>query len=444
MTLLDVLFKLLIVLLLVGLNGLFVAAEFAIVTVRKTRIEQLVEEGNAVARVVQRAVKHPDMYIAATQLGITMASLGLGWVGEPTIAQMVEPPLQSLIGGFAPAASHAIAIAISFALITSLHIVLGELAPKSLALQNPERVAMIVTTPTDLFLRVFRPFIIALNTAGNVVVRALGARPAEGHTLVYSVDELKMLVSQSREAGVIEEQEQEIIDRVFEFGETTAREVMVPRTEVIGIEAGTTIDDFLRFAVAQNHSRFPVFERDLDQIIGVAYLRDAIQSVLAGDSQTRGVESISREALVLPETVRVDVLLSEMKRRRIQLVILADEYGGTAGIVTLEDVMESIVGEVQDEFETVTSDIMPQPDGSAIVNGLVLIDQVNERFGLGLPTDDYDTIGGYVFGQIGRKPERGDVVDVEGARLRVVDLDGLRIAAIQVIPQRQGHQSVAI
>lgn len=420
------------VLLLVAANGFFVASEFALVTVRRSRVEQLLAEGRAGAAALKRATHHLDAYIAATQLGITMASLALGWVGEPALAHLLEP-LFHLIPPLATVGTHAVSAALSFATITALHIVLGELAPKSLALQRAEATALAVVLPLEGFYRVFRPAVVLLNAAGNLVVRAVGLQPATGEESVHSPEELKLLVATSRRAGLLAEQEQQMLNRVFDFAEIAAHEVMVPRTEMVCVPVEASLPEVVRIATEHGYSRFPVYEGDLDHIVGVVHIRDLLRAT-QGDRRRFDLRRVMRDPIVMPDVVKVDLLLNEMKRRKTRLVILIDEFGGTAGLVTMEGLLERIVGDVGDEFKAPEPEISELEDGSTLIAGLTLIDEVNQRLGLNIDNSYYDTIGGYVFGAIGRRPEVGDEVHVDGRVLRVESLDGLRIAMVRLLP----------
>ena len=423
---------LLAIMLLVLGNGFFVAAEFSLVTVRKTRIDQLIAEGSSTARVVRRALSDPDSYIAATQLGITMTSLGLGWIGEPALAHVIEPAFAVLGDRIALATSHSIAFTIAFAVITSLHIVLGELAPKTVALQYPERMSLIVARPTDLFMKVFWPFIRLLNGMGRAVVQAFGMRPPSGHSLVHSEEELKMLVTASQEAGVIEEDEEQMLHRVFGFADLTAGQVMVPRTEMVAIAADASIDGVLQAVARGGHDRYPVYKKDLDNIVGVLHLTDLLLVIASGSAVD--VSALARDAYTVPETMPADTLLGEMRARNTPLAIVIDEYGGTAGLVTFAGLMERIVGSLG--HEGAGGGITVLADGSALVDGLALVTDVNEQFGLRIDEDVYNTIGGYVLGRLGRRARLGDRIEVERRTMRVEALDGLRVARVFISRER--------
>lgn len=426
------------VLLLVCANGFFVAAEFALVTVRKTRINQLIAEGNRRALGVRDAIAEPDRFIAATQVGITMASLALGWVGEPAVARSIEPLLAYLPTEWARAGAHSIGIGISFAFITSLHVVVGELAPKTIALQYAEKTALLVTAPTRLFMKALWPFIALLNGLGTRLVGMLGLRAPSRHSMVHSEEELKMLVTASQEAGVLEEDEEQMLHRVFGFGDLTAGQVMVPRTEMNGIRADATMTQLIEQVSRQPHPWLPVCGNGLDDILGFLHVEDVFPALSQPPAQFR-VTDYLREAMTVPETLNADDVLEEMRRHGTHHAVVIDEYGGTAGVVTFEGLMERIVGEVGSEFNPGRTRISVLPDGSALIDGLALTTDVNVQFGLHIDEDVYTTVGGFVLGQLGRRARLGDRVEVEGRTLRVEALDRLRVARVYLSGPRRGR-----
>ena len=421
------------VLLLVLANGFFVAAEFALVSVRRTRIATLVADGNLRARWVQKAIDDPDRFIAATQLGITLASLGLGWVGEPALSGLIMPMIEWLPVELESAVSHSISAGLAFSIITFLHVVVGELAPKSIALQNPEKTSLAVAQPTVWTERIFKPVIWLLNGSGNALLRFAGIKPASGHELVHSVDELKMLVRASAVEGMVEVDAEEMLHAVFDFGDLLVRQVMIPRTEMIAIPADAMATDILDLATQNPFTKFPVYGDNLDQILGIVHLKDLIPVLRDSEDNTRSARDLMRNAIFIPETARVSTLLHFFRMHQRHIAIVLDEYGGTAGIVTLEDLLDEIVGEVNDPFDH-EQDILPLPDGSSLLDGLTLIEDVNEHFNLSLIDPHYDTIAGYMLGKLERLAQVGDVVVIDGIRLRVEYLDGYRIARISIQP----------
>ena len=424
----EALWRLAAVLALVLANGFFVAAEFSIVTVRKTRVDQLIAEGHRAARAVRRAVSDPDPFIAATQLGITMSSIGLGWIGEPALAAMIVPALRFLPLTIAEATAHSIAVAIAFAIVTALHIVLGELAPKTIALDKPEGTSLLVVKPTELFMKAFWPFIRVLNGMGRAVVSMLGLSSDGGHSMVHSEAELKMLVTASQEAGVLEEHEEQMLHRVFGFADLNAGQVMIPRTELVAAPADMPLRDLTAKIGQGTHTRLPVYRTGLDDVVGMLHVTDLLKAIAAGD-MSLNAGALAREVLTVPETLGADDLLAEMRRRRVREALVIDEYGGTAGLVTFESLMERIIGEIPGELGAQTRTVT-RPDGSADIDGLALVGDVNEQFGLHIDEDTYTTMGGFVLGRLGRRAKVGDTIDVEGRKLRVEALDGLRVAKV--------------
>jgi CBS domain containing-hemolysin-like protein len=426
------LLKLVAVAVLVLANGFFVAAEFALVSVRQTRITELVTQGNQAALWVEKALENPDRVIAATQLGITLASLGLGWVGEPALSHLLEPVIHLFPGEIQSELSHTISAGIAFAIITFLHVVVGELAPKSIALQNPERTSLVVARPTIWTEWIFKPAIWALNGTGNFLLKLVGVEPASGHELVHSVEELKMLVTASAEVGVVETEEGEMLHAVFDFGELLVRQVMIPRTEISAFEADMNLREAIDIAVNSSFTKFPVYDDDLDNIIGVVHIKDLLRAEQDPERQDCLVRSLIREALFVPETVPVKAVLREFRDRRQHIAIVMDEFSGTAGLVTLEDLMEEIVGEVSDPFDAGIPEIHPLDSGAVILDGLALIDDVNEALGTQFEAPHYDTIAGYFLGVLGRIPQVGDEVETDGVRLRVEKMDAMRVETLKL------------
>jgi CBS domain containing-hemolysin-like protein len=425
----DIVWRLAALTALVGANAFFVAAEFSIVTVRKTRIDQLIAEGHGTARAVRRAVSAPDRYIAATQLGITMASLGLGWMAEPTLAASIEPAFGFLPAHLAATTAHTIAVAISFAVITYAEMVFGELVPKSIALERSETLAMWTVRPVEIFMRALWPFIRLMHGTAQAVVTAIGLKGGDRRAMVHSEEELKMLVTASQEAGVLEENEEQMLHRVFGFADLTAGQVMVPRTELVAVSADTPVDALVAQFARGSHTRLPVYREEVDDVFGMLHVIDVMRALAAGTQATAG--SLVRELLTVPETLNADDLLAQMRRRRVREALVIDEYGGTAGVVTFESLMERIVGEVPGESGS-PAKISVRPDGSADVDGLALVTDVNAQFDLDIDESTYTTLGGYVLGRLGRRAKLGDTVECRGRRLRVDALDGLRVARVWV------------
>ena len=427
MTISSVLWRLAGLVALVCANGFFVSAEFSIVTLRKTRVDQLVAEGHAWARAVRRAITAPDRYIAATQLGVTMASLALGWIAEPALAELIQPAFTRLPHYLAETTAHSIAVAIAFTIVTAVHIVFGELAPKWVALERAETTAMIVVRPTEIFMRALWPFIHLLHTAARGILTGIGLH-GEGHRGgVHSEEELKMLVTASQEAGVLEEEEEQMLHRVFEFADLAAGQVMVPRTEIVAVSAETPREEILELLSRTGHTRLPVYRSNMDDMLGILYVTDLLRPLHRGAPINAG--ALAREALMVPETLRADDVLTEMRRRNVREALVIDEYGGTAGLVTFSSLMERIIGDLgAPSGESLR--IHTLPDGSAEIDGLVLVTDVNEQFDLHIDQDTYTTVGGFALGQLGRRPQLGDIVAVENRTMRVDALDGIRVARV--------------
>jgi putative hemolysin len=419
---------------LVCANGFFVAAEFSIVTVRKTRIDQMIAEGHRGARAVRRAVSAPDRYIAATQLGITMASLGLGWMAEPSLASVFEPALSFLPAHLAAATAHSIAVAIAFAIITAAEIVFGELAPKWIALERPESTAIWLVRPLELFMRAFWPFIRLVHGTAQAVIRVVGLRGADHRAMVHSEEELKMLVTASQEAGVLEEQEEQMLHRVFGFADLAAGQVMIPRTELVAVSAETPLRDLLKTIGRSEPTRVPVYRDDLDDVVGMLHLADLVKAL--GTEADVNAGALAREVLTVPITLGANDLLAEMRRRKVREALVIDEHGGTAGMVTFESLMERIIGEIPGEMGAQTRTVV-RSDGSADIDGLALVSDTNQQFGLHIDESTYTTIGGYVLGRLGRRARVGDVIDCEGRRMRVEATDGLRVAKVWLSKAKQ-------
>jgi CBS domain containing-hemolysin-like protein len=424
------------VLLLVLANGFFVAAEFAIVAVRRSRLQQLADEGVRSARAAQEVVQHLDSYIAACQLGITMASLGLGWMGEPAVARIIEPPLRVLLGRHAETAAHGLTVAVAFAVITALHIVIGELAPKGMALQRPEGTSLRVARPLQAFYRVFQIPIRLLNAVGNLALRLFGLKPAAGHQLVHSAEELELIVDASGRAGTVEPSEARIASRAFYFADLTAGSLMTPRTELEAIAVDASRDEILEVARHARHSVLPVYDRTLDHVLGTVNVRDLLDAALG--SERPDIRARIRPLVEVPEALRADAVLEQMRKARTGMALVVDEYGGTAGIITLHDLLEALVGRIDEAAEGSQPVIGPrEPDGSRAFDGLVRLAEFEEVTAIVLGEEDRqsaDTLGGLVMARLGRLPRVGDEVVIQGRHLKVESLDRLRVARVRLLP----------
>lgn len=435
-------------------------------------------EGSRRAKNVLGLLSHLDSYIAATQLGITFTSLALGWIGEVAFEALIGPLVEAvpfIPGGAESATSHTISIVIAFSIITTLHIVFGELAPKSLALQRPDATVMAVATPIHWFYLLLRPFIWALNSVGNAVVRLFGIQPAAGHELVQSAEELRLSIDASREAGLVEQSAHDLVDRAFTFTNLEVRHAMVPRTEVVTVSVDASLHDILRIAAESTYTRLPVYEGDNDHIVGIVNIKRLLPLIYETtpltsitDRRTTGrltigatteedggvVTSVVAPATVaavaafdvrqfmvppfaVPESVAATELLTRMREAHTQIAIVIDEYGGTAGIVTLEDLVESLVGEIRDEGEATQAEPSLDADGSIVLDGMTALVEAREYYGLDLNRDEFgvESVGGFVFSALGRPAVVGDEVLVSsGQTLRVEELDGLRVARVRVLP----------
>lgn len=425
------------VLLLVAANAFFVAAEFALVAARRTRIDGLISRGDRKAVVVKKAIQSLDKYISGTQLGITLASLGLGWIGEPAVAGSIEHLFGGLPSPLDRIATHGVASGIAFACLTFLHIVLGELAPKTLALLHPEVISRWVAPPLILFTTATNPFIWLLNGSANAFLRLLHARTPTERERVHSPEEIRMLVEQSRKTGRLDAEDARLLEGVFEFSEKTAREVMTPRTEIVALPADLTLEEAADQVAVAGRSRYPVYGESLDDILGVVHAKD----VLAGLRSLKGggLRAVLRPAVFVPGTREVEDVLADMKRQKIHLAIVLDEFGGTAGLVTMEDLLEEIVGPIYDEYDRPSGELRAAPAGVApIIAGSTPIREVNTAFGLELDEQDYTTIGGFLFGAIGRLPKAGDQVAVKGAVFEIVEMEGRRVGSVRVARREPG------
>ncbi|WP_227356621.1 hemolysin family protein [Haladaptatus salinisoli] len=419
---------------LVVMNGVFVAAEFAFVKVRPTRVDTLVERGKPGATLVKDAIENLDGYLAVSQLGITLSSLGLGWIGEPAVAALIEP----ILGQFLPTGTiHLVAFALGFGFITFLHVVFGELAPKTFAIQEAERVALFVAPLMKFFYYVFVPGIIVFNGTANYFTRLAGVSPAAESEETHSEEEIRMILTHSEETGHIDLDEVEMIESVFELGDTIAREIMVPRPDVETVGASMTLSE-LRFVAANGtYTRYIVLDEDGDKPIGFVHAKDilrAIETETDHDSSLTARE-LARDVLVIPETRRIDAILAEFQTHGGgQIAVVIDEWGVFEGIVTIEDILEEIVGDIRDEFDTATQDpsIKKRDDGAYVVDGGVSVREVNDRLGAEFETDDVETIGGLVFSRLGRVPEVGDQIQQNEHDLQVEAVDDTRIERLVI------------
>lgn len=390
--------KLLMVAILIALTAFFVAVEFAIIKVRSSRIDQLVSEKRRGALAAKKVTSNLDEYLSACQLGITITALGLGWLGEPTIKHILEPLFLKL--HLSPAIASTVSFIIAFAVITFLHVVIGELAPKTLAIQRAEQVSLLLSKPIIYFYRVMYPFIWALNGSARLVTGLFGLHPASEHEVAHSEEELRLILSESYESGEINQREFKYVNNIFEFDNRVAKEIMVPRTEVVGLYEDEPFETHIKIIAQEKYTRYPVFGEDKDEIIGMVNVKDLFIRYMDGNrDEGCSITPYTRPVIEVLENIPIHDLLLQMQRKRIPLAVLYDEYGGTAGIVTLEDILEEIVGEIRDEYdEDEHPPIEHISEGCKIVEGKVLISEVNDLFGIHLIADDVDTIGGLDYG----------------------------------------------
>ena len=435
-----VLLRVLAVVLLVAANAFFVAAEFALVSVRDTRIQQLLDVHRISARTVQKLHSRIDELLAAVQLGVTLASLALGWIGEAALAHLLENAFQ---GVHHPAVyAHVIAILVAFVLITYLHTTLGELVPKSVALHRSERVALAVAGPMDIFITATKPFLYVMTHTARLILRAFGVpQIRQGGT--HSPEELKLIVTASRRLGLLPAFEEELIHRTLEMGEVTAREIMVPRPDIFSLPADLSLDEALTRVVEEQHSRVPIYDqqRGPEHIIGVLYSKDLtrwmrLRLVLSPDTAEQlalmEVRHLMRDVLLVPETKPLPDLLTEFKNRKRHLAVVVDEFGSTAGVVTVEDVLEQLVGEIEDEFD-VARQPLPAGTTTMLLDGSVPLRDLEMQYQLKLPREEgYETLAGFVLAHLQRIPRGGETFEYEGRRYTAMEMDGHRIAKVKV------------
>ena len=417
---------------LVLANGFFVAAEFSLVAVRRSRVAELVNERRLNAKALQRATDHLDAHLAATQLGITISSLALGWVGEPALAHLIEPLFAWLPEKFAGIGAHTLAVVIAFVIITALHIVLGELAPKSLALQRSERTSLVIVRPLSLFLLIFRPAIMFLNGLGNGVLRLMGLKPGTGEENLPSPAELSLLVSASHEAGLLHEAQEDAVGRILAIGERRIREIVTPRNEVDWVDLDDTPEERVEAIRACRHEQIVVSRGQIDDVVGVLRKQDLLDQFL--DGKPLDVEAATREPIVVHEGLAILKVLELFQTKPVRMAIVVDEYGSLEGIVTQTDLLEAMAGEIPEPGEEKM--VVERTDGSLLIDGMMPAVEAFDRLGFSEKprTEDFSTLAGFIITQLGHIPTVGDSVDSEGWRLEVVGMDGRRID--KVLAQR--------
>ena len=415
---------LLLALLFIIANGFFVAAEFAIVRVRPTQLAEMAADGSSRAKMARRITKHLDSYLSATQLGVTLASLALGWVGEPAFAALLLPRLIGL-GVFGPAVAHSIAAVVAFTLISALHIIFGELGPKYVAIDKTVPTALWVAHILRGFYVLMYPIIWLLNKSANGILGAIGIKPAGKEEMVHSEEELRMILASSEKAGVLSEENREIIEGVFEFSKRTARQIMVPRTDVVILSTTRSIDENLEIMRTTRHTRYPLCDGSLDQTIGLIHVKDLFLAQLLGPGGQ--LTDLKREILFVPENSTVDALLSQFIEHKTHMAVVLDEYGGASGIVSLENITEELFGQIQDEFDRERPEIEPLGNGRYRVRGDYLIEDLTDRLKVDVGEPAEETIGGYVAARLGREVAPGDRTTMGELQIEVVDAERFRV-----------------
>lgn len=426
-----VVFNLFIILFLLLANGFFVASEFALVSVRQTRISQLAKEGDSTAKITESALKELDKYIAATQLGITIASIALGWVGEATLAKIIHPLFDFLPFVSGTIATHTLAVAIAFIVITFMHVVIGELMPKSIALQYPEKTTLLITKPLVLIAKIFTPFIFLLNGFGNWFLKLLRIPPAHPSHSVHTEEEINMIIEESYKGGVLNETENFILKNTLKFSDLIAKQIMVPRCNVVTISENIDLKDLDKILQENQYSRYPVHNGSFDNIIGILHVKD-LYPYLRDCDENFSLANILRKPLLVPETMTTDMLLKNFKENKTEIAIVMNEFGGMSGIISLEDVLEEILGDVQDEFDDEEKEIKKVDENKYIVDGLLRIDEFFEFFEINRKEDEVETIGGFVQKLLGCIAKKNDKVCVEHLHIKVIETNGRRINKLLV------------
>jgi len=424
-----------IVFLLVFMNAFFVATEFAMVKVRKSRIETLAVEGTTNAKYTLKVVKNLNSYLSACQLGITLASLGLGWIGEPAVADLLTPLFN--LFQLQESAVHSISFILGFSIITGFHIVLGELVPKSLAIISSEKIAMYTSLPLIIFFNITFPIMWAFNHSTSLILKTFGVSLVDDHEVAHTDEEIKLLVEESYNHGLIDKTELTFIDNIFDFSEKTVKEIMIPRTDMDCIYIEDSFEDIIAFTINQQHTRYPVCKDNKDNVIGFIHIKDLYKQKIQGHSQN--IEDIIREIKFVPESLSISKLLKVFKIEKMQMAIIIDEYGGTFGLVTVQDILEEIVGEIQDEFDMEGNEIIKTEAGTYHVDGKVLIEDVIELLDIEIEAENIDTIGGWIYSQLKSYPQVNDKIIYEDYEFIILKCDSKRISKvlIQKSPQKE-------
>jgi len=423
-----ILINIIIVFLLVFMNGFFVATEFAMVKVRKSRIQTLVFEGNRNAKHILKVVKDLNSYLSACQLGITLASLGLGWVGEPAVSDMLMPLFNLFY--MPESAIHSISFILAFSIITGFHIVLGELVPKSLAIINTEKIAMYTALPLIMFYKLTYPIMWAFNSSTKLVLNIFGISQVEEHEAAHTDEEIKLLVEDSYKHGLIDKTELTFVDNIFDFSEKAVREVMMPRTDMACVFIEDSFDDIIAFTLKEHLTRYPVCKDSKDNVLGFIHIKDLYKQKIEGNNQN--IEGIIREIKFVPESLSISELFKVFQKEKAQIAIIIDEYGGTSGLITIEDILEEIVGEIQDEFDEEDSEITKTEDDNYIVDGKLILEDINELLKTNIESENVDTIGGWVYSQLTSYPQVNDKVTYDNYEFIVLKCNRKRISKVLI------------
>ena len=426
MDIVPILFQLLLVLFLIFMNGFFVAAEFSCVKIRPSRLETLIQEGSRQAKYAKRLTDHLDASLSVTQLGITLASLGLGWVGEPAVATLILPVTRFF--GLDDAIGHTVSLALAFSIITALHIILGELTPKTMAIQNVEKIMLTVALPMLIFHRVMYPFVWLLNHVANWVARRLGFEVASEGEEAHTEEEIRLLMEESHRKGLIDDTEVDFVDNVFDFTDLTVREIMTPRTDMVCVYLEDTMEENLKVILEEQLTRYPICHEDKDHIVGFLHVKDLMKVMAEG--RRPNLRRLARKALVVPESMDVSVLLKTMQKQRSQMAIVVDEYGGTSGMVTIEDIVEEIVGDIQDEFDEERPTAERRGQRVFSVDAKMLLEELDDILEVRIEDEDVDSVGGWLYDQIGTAPRVGQMAAGGGNTFFVEEIDGVRITRV--------------
>ena len=428
MDLVPILFQLLLVIFLIAMNGFFVAAEFACVKIRPSRLETLIQEGSRQAKYAKKLTDHLDASLSVTQLGITLASLGLGWVGEPAVATLILPITHAV--GLDDVVGHTISLALAFSIITGMHIVLGELTPKTMAIQNVEKIMLNVALPMLVFHRVMYPFVWLLNHVANWVAHRMGFHTASEGDDAHTEEEIRLLMEESHRQGLIDDTEVDFVDNVFDFTDLNVREIMTPRTDMVCLYLEDTMDENLHTILEEQLTRYPICHEDKDHIVGFLHVKDLMRVMAEG--RKPNLRRLARKALIVPESMDVSVLLKTMQKQRSQMAIVVDEYGGTAGMVTIEDIVEEIVGDIQDEFDEERPTAERRGKRIFSVDAKMLLEELEDILEIDIEDEDVDTVGGWLYDQIGQTPRVGQMAAAGGNLFYVEEVDGVRITRVLI------------